>query len=542
LQRVRNRGPQIIRAGTLALLGITAFASIVMDGASSANAKSHRRSERHRQSTPIETPRLAVIALAQQHISIYGASGKILEAPVSTGVKGRDTPAGIYSIVQKEEDHHSNLYDDASMPFMERLTWTGIAMHAGPVPGYPASHGCTRLPYGFAQQLYQLTEPGMRVVIVREDIAPVKIEQPAMFTLMRPSGPAALPSAGNSSAQLSEGDIRARLKSVAAAKAAEAQAAIKLESAARTAAAKRAAEAAPALRLLEAAKVNFAKAESDMTAAEQTPESVDLAGGQEKSNAVKAQAVARMESARAQLETAKTQAQAKMDAASQAGKEADAAAAAMNQAAETAEIAKQDASPVSVFISRKMRRFYIRKGNYPVAEGPVTIRNPEKPLGTFIFTALNYAGTPGRLRWNVVSMYKNATNIEPYSDGKRSSKKHRGAEPADVTGAQSALARISIAQDELGRIGDVLLPGSSLIISDEGPSSETGKDTDFIVFMSGEPQGGAKPPSPSAIARSTSVSSPREARRQRRRMRSASSEGARWPSQRSNPIHSPFDF
>src|SRR5262249_38895850 len=154
------------RTGALALLGMAGFAVFVFDGASSANAKPHRRSERHSQSAAVETPRLAVIALAQPHISIYGASGKMLEAPASTGIKGRDTPAGIYSIVQKEEDHHSNLYDDASMPYMERLTWTGIAMHAGPVPGYPASHGCARLPYGFAEHLYRLTEPGMRVVVV----------------------------------------------------------------------------------------------------------------------------------------------------------------------------------------------------------------------------------------------------------------------------------------------------------------------------------------------------------------------------------------
>ena len=109
----------------------------------------------------------------------------MLGAPVSTGATGHETPAGIYTIVQKEEEHHSNIYDDASMPYMERLTWTGISMHAGSLPGYPASHGCTRLPYGFAQQLYGLTEPGMRVVIVREDIAPVEIQQPAMFTRRR---------------------------------------------------------------------------------------------------------------------------------------------------------------------------------------------------------------------------------------------------------------------------------------------------------------------------------------------------------------------
>jgi hypothetical protein len=111
---------------------------------------------------------LAIIALAQQRVTVYGASGKMMEGPVSTGATGHETPAGIYSILEKEEEHHSNLYDDASMPFMQRLTWTGISMHSGVLPGYPASHGCTRLSYDFAQKLYQVTKPGMRVVIVRE--------------------------------------------------------------------------------------------------------------------------------------------------------------------------------------------------------------------------------------------------------------------------------------------------------------------------------------------------------------------------------------
>jgi chemotaxis protein histidine kinase CheA len=449
LLRFRNRGPQMKRTSTLAILGIAGFAAFAMDGTSLANTKRHRHGERYSQSRPVETPRLAVIALAQQRISIYSASGKILEARVSTGTTGRETPAGIYSIVQKEEEHHSNLYDDASMPYMERLTWTGMAMHAGPVPGYPASHGCTRLPYGFAQQLYQLTELGMRVGIVREDIAPATIEQPAMFTQTHSSGPDVLPSAKNVTGQLSEAEIRTRLKAAAAAKSEEAQTAIKLESAARSVAAKRAAEAAPAVRLFEAAEANFAKAEADAIAAEQALETASLFERNEIGKTANARAAVQMEAARAQLETAKAQAQVKMNAASQAGEEAKAAAAAMNQAVETAETAKQDASPVSVFVSRKAQRLYIRKGNYPVFEGPLTIRDPDKPIGTFVFTALSYMAPPGRMRWNVVSMYKNATNIEPYSEAKRSSRKNRPAEPADVAGAHSALGRLAIPQDEL---------------------------------------------------------------------------------------------
>ena len=90
------------------------------------------------------TPLMAIVSLSAQRITIYDAEGRILLAPVSTGRTGYETPAGIYSVIQKEAEHHSNLYDDASMPFMQRITWSGIALHAGALPGYPASHGCIR--------------------------------------------------------------------------------------------------------------------------------------------------------------------------------------------------------------------------------------------------------------------------------------------------------------------------------------------------------------------------------------------------------------
>ena len=412
---------------TLAILGMAGFIAGVTNGISCANAKPHASAERHARSRPAGTPRLAVIALAQQHVSIYGDSGKILGAPVSTGATGHETPAGIYTIVQKEEEHHSNLYDDASMPYMERLTWTGISMHAGALPGYPASHGCTRLPYGVAQQLYRLTEPGMRVVIVREDIAPVEVPQPAMFTRLHSSTP-------DISSPPTGAEIRARLSSIAEAKAAEAQTAMKRQLEARSVAASKAAEAKLASSSVEAAKVYLARAEAKLKAAASVLEAADSPGRKEEGKAAKARAAANIEAARAQLEAATARAQAKKEAAALAQEEAKAATAAMNRAADAAETAKQNTSPVSVFISRKTQRLYVRKGNAPVFESPVTIRDPGGKIGTFVFTALNYSEAPGRMRWNVVSMYKNATNIEPYSEAKRESKQHRQTQAGGCCG------------------------------------------------------------------------------------------------------------
>ena len=146
-----------------------------------------------------------------------------------------------------------------------------------------------------------------------------------------------------------------------------------------------------------------------------------------------------------------------------------------------------------MFISRKTQRLYIRQGYQPVFEAPVTIRDVDKPIGSYVFTALSYLNS-AEVRWSVVSMYKSSDSAAPAAQGKRGKADARNTEaaPANVTGAKAALDRIVIPRDALDRISDVVLPGSSLIISDEGASIETGKDTDFVVLMSGEPQGGIK--------------------------------------------------
>jgi hypothetical protein len=430
------------------------------------------------------TPLLAVVGLAEQRVTIYSAKGKMMDSPVSSGQTGLETPAGIYSIVQKEEDHHSNIYEDGSMPFMERITWTGIALHAGVLPGHPASHGCVRMPEDFAERLYQLTEIGMRVIVVREDIAPAAIAQPALFTPRK--APAAEP--GISS------DPMHRLRMALRGKMSDSEAAKGHEREARQAAAKRASEAAAAIKSQQAAEANLAKAEADLKAAESAAAAATEAN-REQAVQAKEQALAKLTAARAQAEAAQREAQSKREAAAGADAEVKSAAAAAAIAADAAEEAELNLSPVSVFISRKTQRLYIRKNYKPVYETPVTIKDADKPVGSFVFTALDYTGTPGEMRWQVVSMYRNPAtpaNAEPPAPEDKGRTKIRGGEPApaDTAGAEAALARIVVPEDAGARISEVVLPGASLIVSDEGPSIETGKDTDFVVVMSGEPQGG----------------------------------------------------
>ena len=126
-------------------------------------------------------PIMAIVSIKAQQVTFYDADGWILRAPVSTGTTGRETPAGVFAIIEKDKDHHSTLYDDAWMPNMQRITWNGVALHGGPLPGYAASHGCVRMPYDFAEKLFDKTWIGMRVIISPNDAAPVEFSHPALF-------------------------------------------------------------------------------------------------------------------------------------------------------------------------------------------------------------------------------------------------------------------------------------------------------------------------------------------------------------------------
>jgi len=118
-------------------------------------------------------PLLLIVSLPEQRAYLYRNGVRIAVSTVSTGKAGNETPPGVYTILQKHKEHYSNLYDDAPMPFMQRLTWDGVALHAGRLPGYPASHGCVRLPLEFARRLFDVSALGMTVIVAAEHSEPV---------------------------------------------------------------------------------------------------------------------------------------------------------------------------------------------------------------------------------------------------------------------------------------------------------------------------------------------------------------------------------
>jgi L,D-transpeptidase catalytic domain len=360
-------------------------------------------------------PIMAIVSLRRQQITIYDAQGWILRAPVSSGQSGRETPAGIFSVIQKEAEHHSNLYDDAFMPHMQRLTWSGIALHGGVVPGHPASHGCIR------------TKKANEARI-------------AVFKASREAAQAMVP-----------------------------------------------------VRVAENLKL---RAEAQLDVAERELASASSAEAKEQAEDARKKAAALAVELSAQLAVARAAVQPKVDAVVPAREALLAAEAVRAAADEEARKTARDLEPISIFISRRTQHLYVRRGFASIFDAPVTIREADRTIGTHVFTATAHARGELNMRWSVVSLVGGGhsdVGLRDSHDLARGDRRGNEASPSgDLASAREALDRVSIPQDTVDRIDETISPRSSLIISDEPLSSETGQGTEFVVLLSGEPQGGIK--------------------------------------------------
>ena len=352
--------------------------------AAKPDRKPHREARRHdgkatREQPPPQGPFQIVVDIAKQQVALYGQDGFIVRAGISTGMPGHPTPMGVFTVISKAKWHQSNIYSGAPMPYMQRITWSGIAMHAGPRPGYPASHGCIRLPEDFAIRLFHTTKVGARVIVTREPAAPVEIAHPKLFVPTKP-------------------------------------------------------------------------VEKTLAFAAETTKAVSGA---------------------------------------------DAPGAARPAAATTTDVTSIMAVPpleqkpasgppraISVFVSLKQSRVFVRQGFEALFDLPVTIAEPERPLGTHVFTAMALKDDGKAMRWTAVSIASGYRHRVSHAD-----KRHHGRKTAEADEAQpvastaaAALDRITLPGEAIERISALLLPGSSLIVSDNALSDETDADTDFIVL------------------------------------------------------------
>lgn len=335
-------------------------------------------SKEARSEAPPTDPLEIIVSIADQRVSLYENGVLVARSSVSTGTKRHPTPVGIFTVLEKQRWHRSNIYSGAPMPYMQRITWSGIALHAGVVPGHPASHGCIRLTSDFATRLWPLTKRDTRVIIARDDVQPVEIANPHLFRLRAPSS-SLIADAGNgpSTAEVTHDSLASRSPT----------------------------EQTAGIRI---------------------------------------------------------------------------------QGAASASAAAQKPVPVSAFISRKWGKLFVRQGFSPLFEVPVRIENPEEPIGTHVFTAIKPPNDETDIHWIVVSMPSELPRVT----GRSAKKRDKPVQAIEATPAapssgmaSAALERIEIPQDAIERISALLTPASSLIISDNGFSHETRKDTDFIVLI-----------------------------------------------------------
>jgi hypothetical protein len=430
--RVRDACGQAMlgRMTAAASLGLCAFVAVAEPADAAHRHRQRTEASKAEGPKPITGPLLLAISIGNQKVTVYDNGTPIATSSVSTGMSGHPTPTGIFSVIQKQRWHHSNIYSGAPMPYMQRITWSGVALHLGVVPGYPASHGCIRLPAGFAMRLWGMTKLGARVIVARGETTPYEIEHPRLAGLVKPPPAADAPPGSDGVKDGSKPEGAEILPSPVV---------VATNGAVSTGDAK-----------VSDAKQESLGAESPQTADSSTAAPTTGAGPADpKAEAPKAEAP--------------------------------------KPVPLKGDDVLQKPGQLSLFVSRREGKLFVRKAFTPAFDVPITIAQPEKPLGTHVFTASHPLDSGPGIRWMGVSLSDRAA-AGGSSHGKRKSHAERDREkPAPVTAeslrqsAVDALDRIELPPEALARLIPLVTPGTSLVISDQGLGGETGSETDFIV-------------------------------------------------------------
>jgi lipoprotein-anchoring transpeptidase ErfK/SrfK len=487
-------------------------------------AKTIRAPER--EFTKPQGPLIITISIEKQNLRIYDANGFFAETPISTGMKGHSTPMGVFSVIQKQKLHHSNIYSWAPMPYMQRITWSGVAMHAGVLPGYPASHGCIRMPMAFSLKMWNWTRMGARVVIVPGEVTPAAFSHPLLVAHKLVVEANSEPHIESTVAPKSDKALATLTPIVPAVSEVE----FALRSTVGHAQAARSITPGPSTPEPSREQTRTAELGGDMAANQSNdivtavasshgapreerngaspPNSEDaiaaeVAVTENNSDVVKPgtpksdtgsasdeKTTERLSEARgvavgaitdispAVSDTKKDQTHVP-DAAKPAAGKSDSA------------MAPKRAGQIAVFISRKDSKIYVRQNFAPLFEAPVTIAAGDRPLGTHVFTAQIDRNDANVVHWSVLSLPAASRHTARRENNERAPRWRKMASamveakssPAS-DGPTEALDRIAIPVDTMARIAEALSTGSSIIVSDQGiGAGETGEGTDFIVSL-----------------------------------------------------------
>jgi len=462
---------------------------------------------------------IIAISIDQQKVRIYDSNGLFAESPVSTGMKGHATPMGLFSVIQKQKFHRSNIYSGAPMPFMQRITWSGVAMHAGVLPGYPASHGCIRMPAAFAVKMYNWTRMGARVVVTPGTMTPESFSHPLLVTQKVTPQPVAddilkldAPMGVKTDKGAEKPETSLELRSTVG----HVEPPASLRDNTHTADASGAMPSVSAAATLSDASGSAVADASDDTA----KGAVGAVNATSSTTDSDVSVTASIDGAKTEGSTSEhVMVEAKADAPKADASKADASkpdavpadtAKSTDKAAEKpaepakaadAPDAKKDparlpglakadlskhAGQIAVFISRKDSKLYVRQNFEPLFDVAVTITPSDRPLGTHVFTAEADKTDPNQLHWSVVTLpVRNAARVD---DEDHPARRRKAAVAAPVEARPppdspaEALDRITIPADAMARISEALGTGASIIVSDLGVNQgETGEGTDFIV-------------------------------------------------------------
>jgi hypothetical protein len=502
------RSRRLALTGSVYALGFAVALTLAAPASAKVRHKPEPKEIEHVSKDPFgplpKGPMQIVISINQQKLHLYADGKEVADTLVATGVPSLPTPTGVFSVIGKERFHRSNIYSGAPMPFMQRITWSGVALHEGENIGHPASHGCIRMPREFAMKLFSVTKVGVRVIVARAELKPVAIADAHLFVhkaMPVPAPAAAAPAAPEATRTAQANDDTKKTDAVALPK-----------SETPAAAAPAAPEPAQVVQVSDNTKTTDAveppKLETPATAALAATDTAAQAGDEGKTpGAVEPPKSEALATAKVAAPAPQQEGLAKLvvappppaatdklrgTAATPAvalDHPADAApdpAAKPTTLVETGHVATQ--APISVFVSRKEKKIYVRQNFTPLFYAPVTIDHPEQAFGTHVFTAMAYLDDGSTLRWNVVSFPGEPPKAK-FDNDRRATRHGRREEPVerslgDLPPPQSpaeALARIDIPQDAIDRISALMVPGSSFVVSDQGLGEETGEGTDFIV-------------------------------------------------------------